>query len=267
MENSSSAIGIFDSGVGGLTVMRQIMRILPAEQLIYYGDTARIPYGNKSGQTIIRYMEENTHFLLSKGIKALVIACNTATAFSLSAISKLSQIPILGVIEPGAEQAALATQNQRIAVLGTRGTILSGAYQEALRKAAPQSTLYPVACPLFVPLIEEQWLDHPATRLIIEEYLRPLRSHQVDTAILGCTHYPLLYSLIQNELGNGVKVIDSAIACANRLAAELKRNNLLALSLQGEHQYYVSDDPEKFRFLAEYLFGHPIANVSAKIDT
>ena len=261
MALSSQAIGLFDSGIGGMTVMLQLMRTLPHERLIYFGDTARIPYGNKGHHTIVRYSIENTINLLEKNIKLLVVACNTASAFALPKLRQLFNIPIVGVIEPGAEKAAAITRNQRIAVLGTQGTIQSGAYQAAIRKFAPQATIIPIACPLFVPLVEEQWLNHPASQLIVQEYLRPLCTQGVDTLLLGCTHYPLLSHLIQQEVGADVKLVDSASTCADQVATLLQELQLLAPVLQGQHQYYVSDDPEKFRVLGESLFGNPLQPV------
>ena len=261
MSNSSKAIGLFDSGVGGLTVMQQIMRILPHEQLIYFGDTARIPYGNKSQETVMRYSIENTVCLLEKNIKLLVVACNTASAFSLPKLQTLFKIPIVGMIEPGAEKAVATTRNQRIAILGTQGTIQLGAYQAAIRRLAPKAEILGIACPLFVPLVEEQWLDHPATHLIVQEYLRPLCKQNVDTVLLGCTHYPLLRESIQQEIGEKGAVVDSASTCADQVASLLKQHQLLATSLQGKHQYFASDDPEKFRSLGERLFGYPLDRV------
>lgn len=253
----SQAIGVFDSGVGGLTVIRQLMKVLPHERLIYFGDTARVPYGNKSSQTIIRYCIENTITLLEKNIKLLVVACNTASALALPKLRQLFKLPIIGVIDAGAERAVAVTQQNRIAVLGTKGTIQSGAYQAAIRKLAPNAFVLPIACPLFVPLVEEQWHDHLATRLIIREYLRPICENQIDTVLLGCTHYPLLSSMIQEEIGKDVIIVDSASTCATQVLRLLEQQALLSPILQGQHQYYVSDDPEKFRSLAESLFNEP----------
>lgn len=257
----SEAIGLFDSGVGGLTVMQQIMCMLPHERLIYFGDTARVPYGNKGSHTIVRYSIENTISLLEMNIKLLVVACNTASALALAKLRQLFKLPIIGVIEPGAEKAAAVTRNQRIAVLGTKGTIQSGAYQAAIKRIAPQATIIPIACPLFVHLVEEQWLDHAATRLIVREYLSPLQGKDVDTILLGCTHYPLLSEIIQQEVGGNVAIVDSASTCAEQVSALLQKNNLLSPILQGEHSYYSSDDPEKFRALGEKLFNSPLGKV------
>ncbi len=256
MVSPSNAIGIFDSGVGGLTVMQQLMQALPHEKFIYFGDTARVPYGNKSSQTITRYSIESTICLLEKNIKLLVVACNTASAFALPKLRQLFPLPIVGVIEAGAKQAAMVTRNQRIAVLGTRGTIQSAAYQTAIHKLSPQIFILPIACPLFVPLVEEQWLEHPATSLIIQEYLRPVYEQDIDTILLGCTHYPLLQPLIQKQAGEKITLVDSASTCAQQVVSLLTQHQLLASITLPQHQYYVSDDPEKFRLLAERLFGH-----------
>lgn len=261
MPISSDAIGVFDSGVGGLTVMQQLIHRLPHERVIYFGDTARVPYGNKGQQTVIRYSIENTISLLEKNIKLLVIACNTATALALSKLRELFKLPIIGVIQPGAEKAAATSRNQRIAVLGTKGTIQSGAYQTAIKQFLPQATVFPIACPLFVHLVEEQWFDHAATELIVKEYLRPLIGQNVDTILLGCTHYPLLSAIIQKEMGQEVQIVDSASSCAEQVASILRQHNLLATSRHSDHCYYSSDDPEKFRSLGEKLFKSPLPHV------
>lgn len=261
MTLSSQAIGVFDSGVGGLTVLQQLMHVLPNERFIYFGDTARVPYGNKSRDTIVRYSIENTICLLEKNIKLLVVACNTVSALALPKLRQLFSIPILGVIEPGAAKAAAITRNQRIAVLGTKGTIQSGAYQTAIQKLSPQATIIPLACPLFVPLVEELWLSHPSTHSIIQEYLHPLHSQAIDTLLLGCTHYPLLSPLIQQEMGTSVQLVDSASTCAEQVSVLLQQHQLLAPILQGYHQYFVSDDPDKFRVFGERLFGYPLESV------
>lgn len=266
MPLSSDAIGLFDSGVGGLTVMREIMRILPHERLIYFGDSARVPYGNKGTRTIVRYSIENTITLLEKNIKLLVVACNTASALALPKLRQLFKLPIIGVIEPGAEKAAAVTRSQRIAVLGTKGTIQSGVYQTAIKKLCPEATLFPIACPLFVHLVEEQWVNHASTRLIVQEYLRPLKGENVDTVLLGCTHYPLLREVIQEEMGENVLIVDSASTCAEHVAAVLHKSALLSPLLQGEHTYFSSDDPEKFRLLGEKFFNSPINNVELLVS-
>lgn len=264
--SSTKAIGIFDSGVGGLTVMKQLMHLLPNEQLIYYGDTARVPYGNKSPQTIIRYTIESTIQLLEKNIKMLVIACNTASAFALPKLQHHFNLPILGVIEAGAERAVEVTRNNRIAVLGTRGTIQSKAYQIAIQQRSPDVFILPIACPLFVPLVEEQWLGHPATELIVREYLSSIREQEIDTVLLGCTHYPLLEALIRQEVGSNVTIVDSASTCAHQTTHLLKQMNLLSPIKQGQDQYFVSDDPEKFRSQAERLFSQSSVSVNLLVS-
>ncbi len=251
----SHPIGIFDSGVGGLTVLQELIRKLPRERFIYFGDTARVPYGNKAKETILRYAIESTLALLEKEIKLLVIACNTVSALALPKLRSLFKIPIIGVIEPGAQKAVDVTKNQRIAVIGTRATIQSGAYQMAIRRQAPHAHVIPVACPLFVPLVEEKWLDHPATLLISQDYLCSLRDQGIDTLLLGCTHYPLLQAAIQEAVGEEVSLVDSASTCADQTALLLEKQGLLSPLFQGKHEYYTSDDPEKFSALGEHLFG------------
>ncbi len=260
----SAALGIFDSGVGGLTVMHAIKQLLPHEHLIYYGDTARVPYGGKSSSTIIRYSLENAKFLLKQQIKLLVVACNTSNALAMQHLQELSNIPIIGVIEPGAEKAAAVTRNQHIAILGTKATIQSGAYQKAIQKLLPESSVSAIACPLFVPIVEEHFFDHPATRLIVQEYLQPLKNQKIDTILLGCTHYPFLKKLIQDEMGPGVMLVDSAATCAEKICRTLLQCNLQASSQKRECTYYVSDDTEKFRLQAERLFGETIPKVLLK---
>lgn len=258
----SDPIGMFDSGVGGLTVMHEFMRKLPNESITYFGDTARVPYGGKSKETIIRYSVENASFLLEKNIKLLVVACNTASAAAIERLRQVINIPIIGVIEPGAQKAVSVTRNQRIAVLGTKATIESGAYQKEIKKHLPQASIFPIACPLFVPIVEEHFFEHPIAQMAVKEYLRPLKNVLIDTILLGCTHYPFLINLIQKEVGAEVQIVDSASTCVEK-AAEI-------LSQQGSHsfsnampyyEYFVSDDPNKFKLLAENLFGRDIPEV------
>ncbi|MBA3720886.1 MAG: glutamate racemase [Parachlamydiaceae bacterium] len=261
-EKRSYHIGMFDSGVGGLTVMHQLMHSLPHESVIYFGDTARIPYGSKSQETIIRYSIENAIFLLEKNIKLLVVACNTASAFALERLRKIFNIPIIGVIEPGAEKACSVTRNRRLAVLGTKGTILSGAYQREISKRLPNSFVLPIACPLFVPLVEERFLDHCSAQMIVKEYLAPIKNQGIDTILLGCTHYPLLKHLIQQEVGPEIMLVDSASTCAEMVARILQQNNMEThFGSEPNYQYHVSDDPKKFKDQVEMLFGNPIHEV------
>lgn len=258
----SDRIGIFDSGFGGLTVMRAIRNLLPHENLIYFGDTGRLPYGTKSGSTILRYSIENATFLMSLGIKALVIACHTACCFSLSELQSRFPIPILGVIAPAIETASKTPSLKRIAILGTRSTISSGTYQSHLQNLLPETHISAIPCPLLVHLVEEGYIDHPITSLTLKEYLRPLKDHAVDALILGCTHFPLLLRQIQEELGPTTSLIDPAESCAASLRTLLTDNHLLNPSTDRPHDlFYVSDDPEKFRLLGRLFLGHPIEDV------
>jgi glutamate racemase len=253
---SESAIGMFDSGIGGLTVMREVMRALPNEKIIYFGDTARLPYGNKSADTIMRYSAEIASFLMTHNVKMLVIACNTASSYALKGLEQQFQIPIIGVIEAGAFKASVTTRNQRIGVLGTKATIQSGAYQESIQKLLPHSKVISIPCPLFVPLVEEDFTEHPSTKLIVEEYLKELHHEQIDTLLLGCTHYPFLIHLIQQYMGPAVAVVDSAQSCAEQIKLVLDRHQLHApLKQKGSYRYYVTDEPAKFCELGIKLFG------------
>jgi len=254
-------IGMFDSGIGGLTVMREVMRLLPHEQILYLGDTARLPYGGKSRETIIRYSIENAIFLLEHQIKMLVIPCNTASSAALDKLRSIFNIPVIGVIEPGAHKAAQVTRNGKIAVLGTKGTIASGAYQKEIQRLLPEAMVVPIPCPLFVPLVEEKFIHHPAARLIVEEYLKPLAKQEVDTILLGCTHYPLLQKLIEEVVGPGIHIVDSATTCAEKVAEVLKEQNLQNHPHCPVHQFFVSDDPHKFQVHGEEILGSPIAHI------
>ncbi len=255
----TKAIGIFDSGIGGLTVMQQIMHTLPQENIIYFGDTARLPYGEKSPETIIRYSIENTHFLLSHDVKAIVVACNTATALAIDELGKQFQIPLIGVIEPGVEKAIELSKTGNIAVLGTRGTINSGVYSREIWKRKPEAIILPIACPLLVPLVEENFIDHAVTRMILKDYLKPIIESNVDTVLLGCTHYPLLANLIQEEVGPDKKVINSASACAQRLRHVLHKSDLANTQEQRSFQrFFVSDDPHRFQTMGKGFLGIPI---------
>jgi glutamate racemase len=252
-------IGVFDSGVGGLTVVKQLLESYPHESIVYFGDTARIPYGDKSPETIIRYSIENAKLLLKKNIKMLVVACNTASAYALKPL-KSFDIPVVGVIEPGAKKAVEVTRNGRIAVLGTRGTIQSGEYQKTIHRLLPSVMIQAIACPLFVPLVEEHFFNHPATRLIVQEYLAPIKKEKVDTVLLGCTHYPFLRAILEEEMGPHVTIVDSASTCADEVGMILKQNQIEASKdCIGSHQYFVSDDPEKFKRLSLNLLGQTLS--------
>ncbi len=259
---NAASIGMFDSGLGGLTVMDQLLRVLPHEHVVYFGDTARLPYGDKSRETIIRQSLENAIFLLGKNVKILVVACSTASAHALERLQQTVNVPVIGTIEPGAERAVQISRNGRIGVLGTKGTIQSQAYQKAILQRDPHATVVSVACPLLVPLIEEHYVTHPAARLIVQEYLRPLREQQIDTLVLGCTHYPLLKGLISSELGDAVAIVDSATTCAEQAAAILTAGGLNRPHGGAvDHHYFVSDDPQKFQTQGRAFLGMSIKNV------
>jgi glutamate racemase len=243
---NDAPIGIFDSGLGGLTVARALLRRLPYESIVYVGDTARVPYGPKSPDTVRRYSREIAGFLRDEGVKALVVACNTATAHALPMLRETLEMPVIGVVEPGARAAVQATRGGRIGVIGTAGTISSGAYERAIRAIAPAAPIVAAACPLFVPLVEEGWLDREATRLIARTYLRPLAECGVDTVVLGCTHYPLLAPIIADELP-GVVLIDSADETAGDVVRVLDRDALATNSRAlPTHRFIATDDPERF---------------------
>jgi glutamate racemase len=252
-------IGVFDSGLGGLTVASEMMRQLPAEGFIYFGDTARVPYGPKAPSTVRRYSREIASFLEREGVKAIVVACNTATAHALAALRSEMRLPVIGVIEPGARAAVAATSSGKIGVIGTAGTIRSGAYERAIREIAPNARITAQPCPLFVPLVEEGWVDKDATRLIAEEYLRPLVEATVDTVVLGCTHYPLLTPVLASVLGDGVRLIDSAAETAAEARRVLAREGLEApATAQPLRRFVASDDSSQFLRLGQRFLGRAL---------
>ena len=260
----SAPIGIFDSGLGGLTVVREVMRQLPHERIIYFGDTARVPYGPKSPDTVRRYSREIAGFLTSQDVKAIVIACNTATAHALPMLRETLSIPVIGVVEPGARAAVAASRRRELGVIGTAGTIGSGAYERAIRSIAPDAHIVARACPLFVPLVEEGWLDREATRLIAREYLEPLQAAGVDTVVLGCTHYPLLKPVLAEVLGPDVVLIDSAHETAAETASVLAANGLLSnddATREAAHRFVASDAPDHFLRLGQRFLGSAIERV------
>jgi glutamate racemase len=260
--DASCPIGIFDSGVGGLTVARAVMDRLPRESIIYFGDTARVPYGVKSPDTVARYAAQITRFLLARDVKLLIVACNTMAAVALPAIASLSPVPVIEVIDAGARSALAATRTKRIGIIATPSTIASRAYERALTTlGGPGVQTASRACPLFVPLVEEGWLDHPATRLVAEEYLAPLLSEDLDTLILGCTHYPLLAPLLSRVAGPGIRLQDSATAVAERAAALLAELGLGQMAGTPRHTFHVTDMPLKFREIGERFLGRPMDDV------
>ena len=260
------AIGIFDSGIGGLTVLKEIIRRLPQEDTVYLGDTARVPYGTKSPETVTKYSFKNTSFLLKQEIKLLVVACNTVSAISLDEIRKNFPLPVIGVLEPGARAAATATRTKRIGVIGTETTIGSGAYPDAIKRQGPEIEVIGLPCPLFVPLVEEGWVDNDVASLAAERYLGSLKKEKIDTLVLGCTHYPLLTGIIKEVMGDGVLLIDSAQETAKEVEEVLSEKGLLRITHgRGRHRYFVTDAPKRFRSLGERFLGFPIGNVE-KID-
>ena len=269
MENRNTApVGVFDSGVGGLTVAREIMRNLPSEKIVYFGDTARVPYGNKSRENIIRYSRQIIHFLLEQQVKAIVIACNTASAFALDEVRDEFGIPILGVIEPGARVAAQETKNKKVGVIGTEGTIGSGIHAAFLRSLDPEITVIGKACPLFVPLVEEGWLHDPVTMEVVARYLQEFKDRDADTLILGCTHYPLIRSTIREFMGEGVRLVNPAYETALELKEMLKRQDLLSTGSGQEefpYRFYVSDLADKFKAFANSILPYDV-EMTRKID-
>jgi glutamate racemase len=260
-------IGVFDSGVGGLTVVRELIRQLPSEDIVYFGDTARVPYGIKSKETVIRFSIENILFLLKENVKLICVACNTASSFALPVILNHFRVPIVGVIGPGAKEAVYATKNKRVGVIGTRGTIKSRTYEAELKRLNPKIKVTAVACPLLVPFVEEGWLSGKVVREVAAEYLEPLKEARVDTVILGCTHYPLLRPVIKEIMGDKVTLIDSAKQVAMEVKQILSDNAWLNANGRGRHKYFVSDNPEWFSSIAErFLGGMPKAVRKADAD-
>lgn len=260
--DSSAPIGVFDSGIGGLTVARELMKQLPDESIIYFGDTARVPYGPKSPDTVLRYSREIAELLKSQGVKAIVVACNTATAHALPALREELSIPVIGVIEPGARAAASATKTKRVGVIGTTGTVKSAAYEKEIRRLVPDVFVFSQACPLFVPLIEEGWTDDDATRLIADRYLTPVAEAKTDTLVLGCTHYPLLKSVIGKVVGREVRLIDSAEETARETAQILREKNLGAQEKgKARYRFIASDAPDTFLQIGQRFLGSSIDRV------
>ncbi|MFA5005782.1 MAG: glutamate racemase [Candidatus Omnitrophota bacterium] len=255
------SIGVFDSGVGGLTVARELIGQLPAENIVYFGDTARVPYGIKSKETIIRFSIENILFLLKQDVKLICVACNTASSLALPAIKNHFRVPIIGVITPGVREAVYASGNKRIGVIGTKGTIKSRSYETEIKQLDPKVKVTAVACPLFVPFVEEGWLTGSVVESVARDYLEPLKKAGVDTVILGCTHYPLLKPVIQKILGKEVKLIDSAKQVAVEVKKILASEDMLSRSKRGVSKFYVSDNPEWFSALAQRFMGRPVTNV------
>jgi len=256
-------IGIFDSGIGGLTVVKQLVKLLPEEQLIYFGDTARIPYGTKSKRLIEQYAAEDAAFLMQFDIKLLVVACNTASSLAMDVLRRQLDIPVVGVVQPGARAAVEKTTNKIIGVIGTSATINSGSYMREIAKIDSNVTVLGQPCPLLVPLVEEGWLDEDITILTLQKYFKDLLKQKIDTLILGCTHYPLLEKTIRQVVGPAVHLIDSGKETAKEVKRVLTENDLLNLTGKktDKNKYFVSDIPAKFEEIGSRFLGQPLSNV------
>ncbi len=254
MMKRNSPIGVFDSGIGGLTVVREMIQTLPGEDIVYFGDTARVPYGNKSKNTVLRYSRQIVNFLKTQEVKAIVVACNTASALALDELEKEIDIPIIGVVKPGAYAAVNTTKNNRIGVIATQSTVQSRLYQEIIEGEMPGANVFAKACPLFVPLVEEGWTDDPITLEVAKRYLKELQDKAIDTLILGCTHYPLLYNLLAGYLGDEICLVNPAYETARslkRLLTDLNMTN--EKEAGGEHYFYTSDSIDKYTVFAESI--------------
>lgn len=260
---NNAPIGIFDSGLGGLTILKALRRTLPHEKLIYFGDTANVPYGSKSKQTVTQFSLDIARFLEQKGVKLIIVACNTASALALNTLKKQISVPVLGVIEPGAAKAAATTRNGRIAVLGTEATVKSGAYRQQILQKYPQAHVLQVPCPLFVPLVEEGWAKKPLSELAAREYLKPVLKNGADTVILGCTHYPVLKPVIARVLGKEARLVDSADTLAQEVKQFLSSRQQQAGG-KGSLAIYASDAPERFKRLAKHILGTQLSTVRLK---
>lgn len=255
-------IGIFDSGIGGLTVVREITKQLPVESLVYFGDTARVPYGSKSDRAVREFAWEDSLFLLGHGVKLIVVACNTVSALALDELERYLKIPVIGVIKPGAKAAASMTHSGRIGVIGTQATIDSGAYEKELKRVNPQLQVLSQSCPLFVPLVEEGWTSGDVPEMVARQYLSPMAKEGVDVLILGCTHYPLLKPLLTRVLKSDITLVDSAEETAREVLNLLEENHMINAANQGERRFFVSDLPRRFESLARRFLGEPVRGVS-----
>ncbi|HEX4049055.1 MAG TPA: glutamate racemase [Elusimicrobiota bacterium] len=259
---AASPIGVFDSGLGGLTVFKALARRMPEESLVYFGDTAHVPYGSKSPEAIARFSSEIARFLAGRGIKLLVVACNTSSAWALPAIRRAAKVPVIGVIEPGARAALAATRGGRIGVIGTEATVKSGAYPRAIRELSPRAKTVSRPCPLFVPLVEEGWWTGDVVARVARKYVLPLRAARVDTVILGCTHYPYLKAVLARAMGPRVRLIDSADETARETERVLSELDLRAPKGRlGHRMFYASDAPERFARLGRRMLGAAIGRV------
>jgi glutamate racemase len=260
-------IGIFDSGIGGLTVARALMEQLPEYDIIYFGDTARTPYGSKSPDTVVKYSVENTEFLLSKGAKIIIMACNTASSVAFETVAEKFNCPLFEVISPAVKLAVRKSEKKRIGVIGTRATVNSGAYEKKIKEISPGAKVYSTPCPLLVPIVEEGWLKRPETKMIVKKYLHPLKIKQIDTLILGCTHYPLLTNIIQKKIGQKVTIVDSSFSTAENVKEFLQHNPEVdsQMSKKGKAIFFVSDLTVQFEKTARVALRKNICLEHVKI--
>jgi len=258
---SHQPIGVFDSGIGGLTILKALRRELPCEDFVYFGDTARVPYGSKSKATVVKFSIENVEWLLQFRVKLIVIACHTSSAWALATLKSYFKVPIVGVIQPGAEAACEASRTKRIGVIGTASTIQSGAYEEAMQRVNGRVQLVAQSCPLLVSFVEEGWVRDPVCEAVVHRYLAPVLRQRVDTLLLGCTHYPLLTPVIRRVVGSRVAVVDAGQRTALNVRSLLEHAGQLARARRGSAQFSTSDEPQRFARLGAAFLGQPIRHV------
>jgi len=254
-------IGVFDSGIGGLTVLKELLAHLPGESFVYFGDTARVPYGTKSGDTVRRFSRENVRLLLERGVKSVVVACNTASAEALPMLQREFSVPVVGVIEPGVRAAVETSENGRIGVIGTAGTIRSGAYQAGIKLIREEADVTAAPCPLFVPLAEEGWVDHIVTEMVAREYLKEFRDRDIDALVLGCTHYPLLKPIIGRVMGPSVQLVDSAVETAREMKRVIQSEDIVGGNGNGHFSVILSDTSPTFEEIARRFLGRGIPEI------
>ncbi len=257
------SIGMFDSGVGGLTVLKEVRKLLPLEHIIYFGDTARVPYGNRSPQAVTKYALESALFLLTKGIKLLVIACNTSSAVALNILQKKFPIPVIGVIDPCAKEVVTATKNRRVGVIGTKATIKSNAYEKSIQKLGPDIQVFSKSCPLFVPIAEEGLEKDEVARLMAGKYLQDLKRSHIDTLVMGCTHYPILENVIKNIMGAKVTIVNAGRETAKEVKNTLEKNKIVNTEGKGRCEYFVTDSPETFEEIGSRILNEPLTKVKS----